>query len=647
MSFHSRVPAIPLIVSDPYFSIWLPGDRPTDAQSVHWSGARKPVKGYMTVDGCRYRFLGKDGTRAAQTLDVEVSTSATRFSMRAGAVRLEVTFWAPALAADWDALSTPITFVDFSAWSEDGREHDARVELHVDARICYDGETQPELYADAFAAEEISYGVLGQKRQRVLGHSGDHVTMDWGYAWMASREKVSCRTDALCGEWGLTAGTEPQSAFLALGYDDVAAVNYFGTPCRAWYQRQGRTLFEALSDFVSRHDALLQAVCEQDARVRADALRAGGADYEAIVCAAWRQTFGAHKLIATPEGEAALLSKENDSNGCIGTVDVSYPSIPVLLKYGPELVNALCRPVLTFASMPAWNRDFAPHDVGRYPYATGQVYGYQGALACGDVVPPLYLYPPDAALYDDRYQMPVEECGNMLIMLEAAASFGASDALARRYAPLLEKWVRYLDRYGDDPGEQLCTDDFAGHLAHNANLAAKAMVGVACYARLMRRFGQEEKANAWERRAREMAEGWLRRCGAHPSPLTLSGMGWSMKYNLVWDLALGLHLLPEAFYAEETRSYLALLNDYGMPLDSRADYTKSDWLAWCAAMARDGETRRALLAPLALYLRKTSTRVPFSDWYDTRTGDYVEFIARSVQGGLFMPMLVETNKPAN
>jgi len=342
-----------------------------------------------------------------------------------------------------------------------------------------------------------------------------------------------------------------------------------------------------------------------------------------------------------------MLSKENDSNGCIGTVDVSYPSIPILLKYCPELVNALCRPVLEFASMPVWDRDFAPHDVGRYPYATGQVYGYTGALACGDVVPPLYLYPAGAGLYDDRYQMPVEECGNMLIMLEAAASFGAGDVLARRYAPLLEGWVRYLDRYGDDPGEQLCTDDFAGHLAHNANLAAKAMVGVACYARLLRRFGQEASAARWESRAHEMARHWLERCGAHPTPLTLDGEGYSMKYNLVWDLALGLGLLPEAFYQEETRSYLDKLNRYGMPLDSRADYTKSDWLSWCAAMARDGATRRALLAPLALYLRETKTRVPFSDWYDTRTGDYVEFIARSVQGGLFMPMLVELNESAD
>ncbi|MDO5378891.1 MAG: DUF5127 domain-containing protein, partial [Clostridia bacterium] len=210
MSFHSRLPALPLVVNDPYFSIWLPGDRPTDAQSIHWSGARKPIKGYIDVDGCRYRFLGKDGVRAAETLEVEVSASATRFSMRAGAVRLEAVFWSPALAADWDALSTPVTFVDFEAWAEDGQAHEVRVSLEVDGRICYDGEMQPELHVDAFVSGGVAYGLMGQKRQRVLSHSGDHVTMDWGYCWMASWQRVTCGPALLRGEWAFTAGERPE-----------------------------------------------------------------------------------------------------------------------------------------------------------------------------------------------------------------------------------------------------------------------------------------------------------------------------------------------------------------------------------------------------------------------------------------------------
>ena len=83
------------------------------------------------------------------------------------------------------------------------------------------------------------------------------------------------------------------------------------------------------------------------------------------------------------------------------------------------------------------------------------------------------------------------------------------------------------------------------------------------------------------------------------------------------------------------------MNVYGVPLDSRADYTKSDWQIWVASMAQDGKTFRRLVAPIARYLRETGARVPFSDWYDTKSGDYVHFIARSVQGGVFMPFLMK------
>ena len=432
---------------------------------------------------------------------------------------------------------------------------------------------------------------------------------------------------------------------MLIGYDDVASINYFGVPCRAWYTRGGQTLPGAMVDFDRRYGELLAACSALDASVLKDAESIGGADYALIAAAAWRHTFAAHKLIITPEGEPALLSKENDSNGCIGTVDVSYPSIPLFLKYSPELVNALCRPVLKFASLPVWEEDFAPHDVGRYPHAIGQVYASKRGVAAGGVYPPYYLYPAGCGIYDLRYQMPVEECGNMLVMLETALSFGAADTLLKQYAPVLEKWVTYLDRYGDDPGDQLCTDDFAGHLAHNINLSAKAVVGIACYARLMKRLDRPDEAARWEARAHAMADHWLARADRPDgSPLTFDGKGWSMKYNLCWDRVLGLDLLPEDFYRRETRSYLPRLNRYGLPLDSRADYTKSDWTVWAASLASDRETFRALIAPLATYLRESTSRVAFSDWYDTKTGRYVAFIGRSVQGGVFMPLLMKQLK---
>ena len=102
-------------------------------------------------------------------------------------------------------------------------------------------------------------------------------------------------------------------------------------------------------------------------------------------------------------------------------------------------------------------------------------------------------------------------------------------------------------------------------------------------------------------------------------------------------LVLGLQHLFAMFGA--TVLVPILVNTYGLPLDSRADYTKSDWICWTARMADDAAVRTALIAPIAKELRETTSRVPFSDWYDTKTGRYVAFIARSVQGGIFALML--------
>ena len=642
MSEIDRVPAIPLIANDPYFSIWMPGDILPGTCSVHWSGAPKPMWGWLETDGKGYCFLGTSSSRMMKTVGLRVYPTRTVSQLEADGVRLEVTFWSPALPDDLDALSVPVTFVEFAVSSTDGKPHSVRLHFQADAALCYDGQTPPPLRSEHLDCDGLDLAFIGQKQQHVLGHSGDHITIDWGYLYMASPEKgVSAGNQSLDFTWECTAGEEQTRTYLMLGYDDIASVNLFGSCCRAWGLRNGKTLAQAMAEFAARHEELLSACEKLDGDVLDEARKIGGEDYAQIAAAAWRHTFAAHKLIASPDGEMVFVSKENDSNGCIGTVDVSYPSVPLFLRFCPELVNALCRPVLAFASMPVWEDDFAPHDVGRYPYATGQVYAAKDGLANGETPPPYYAYPAGSGVYNVRYQMPVEECGNMLIMLEAAASFGAEDSLIRQYGPLLDRWVRYLDTYGEDPGEQLCTDDFAGHLAHNVNLSAKAVVGIACYARMLRRQGREDEAETWEKRAKEMAEGWFRRAAkGDATALTYDGEGWSMKYNLVWDLVLGLGLLPEEFYDRETRSYLSRLNEYGLPLDSRADYTKSDWTVWSASMAQDREVFEAIIAPLARYLRETTTRVPFSDWYDTKTGRYVFFIARSVQGGVYMPFLL-------
>ena len=619
-----RLPAIPLLASDPYLSIWMPADTMTQTDACHWSGPAKPIRGVLTVDGAACRFLGAGPEPEADLTELKVTATRTCFTSEFAGVRLETCFASPALPQDLDLLSMPVTLVTLSAVSLDGAEHDVRVKLHLSDRLCYDGDIRPAMSGASFVLNGKNTAWCGQTTQKPLSHSADHSTIDWGYLYLSADGETTLVGDGLQTCCSLSAGGP--AAHLIIAYDDIASINYFGDLCKPWYRRDGRQITDAIRCVQEHFDTILNDCARLDARLAEDARNAAGEGYERLVNAAWRHTFAAHKLIATPAGEMAFLSKENDSNGCIGTVDVSYPSIPIFLKYCPELVNALCRPVLEFASMPVWTEDFAPHDVGRYPLATGQVYAARRHVGQGECYPPYYLYPAR----DVRYQMPVEECGNMLIMLEAGRAFGADPALAKQYRSLLDTWVQYLVKYGEDPDEQLCTDDFAGHLAHNVNLAAKAIIGAACYARLT---GEESYA----KQAKTMAEHLLEKIGDKGNtPLTLDGQGWSMKYNLLWDKVLGLGLMPESFYAAETASYLPRINTYGLPLDSRADYTKSDWICWTARMADDAAVRTALIAPIAKELRETTSRVPFSDWYDTKTGRYVAFI---VQGGIFALML--------
>ncbi len=633
MSRMDRLPALPLIASDPYFSVWMPADTMSQTEAIHWSGPQKPIHGVMTVDGKACRFLGVTAEPEAALTEVEVTPTRTRFVSEFAGVALEVSLTTPALPDDPDLMSMPITLATFAASSADGAAHQVSVSLTLTDSLCYDGPIRPAMTGDSFELAGHATAWCGQVVQKPLSHSGDHVTIDWGYLYLTGDGETAPVGDGLTMTW--QGAAEGQTIRAIIAYDDIASINYFGALCKPWYRRDGAQITDAITYGWAHFDEILDRCRRMDERVTADALASGGEPFAALTVAAWRQTLAAHKLIATPEGEMALLSKENDSNGCIGTVDVSYPSIPMFLRYNPELVNALCRPVMAFASMPVWTDDFAPHDVGRYPNATGQVYAAIARRRTreGDCYPPFYLYPAGAKVYDLRYQMPVEECGNMLVMLEAAVTFGAKADLKEQYRGLLDKWVRYLVQYGEDPGEQLCTDDFAGHLAHNVNLAAKAIVGVACYGRLI---GDE----SWVARAREMAGRFAQKVGmAGSTPLTLDGQGWSMKYNLLWDKVLGLNLLPDSFYTAELNSYLPRINRFGLPLDSRADYTKSDWICWTAAMADDLDTREKLLQPIVRFLRETTSRVPFSDWYDTKTGRYEAFIARSVQGGVFAPML--------
>jgi hypothetical protein len=239
--------------------------------------------------------------------------------------------------------------------------------------------------------------------------------------------------------------------------------------------------------------------------------------------------------------------------------------------------------------------------------------------------------------------MPVEESGNMILMFAALAHAEHDTAFAKRYWPLLTKWAEYLLDKGFDPENQLCTDDFAGHLAHNTNLSIKAIEALAAYAQLAKQMGDDETASKYDTAAKSMGARWTAMAAedghyrlAFDKPNT-----WSQKYNLVWDDILGLHIFPAEIATREVAFYKARLNPFGLPLDNRATYTKLDWTIWSATLATNPADFKVIIHPIFQFLNQTPDRVPMTDWYDTVSAHQIGFQARSVVGGVYIKMLAD------
>ena len=668
-----RAAAIPLITHDPYFSIWSGSDHPADKDPIHWSGLSQALRGRVHIGGKTYAFLGDSkGLPVLPVSSINVTALSTEYIFTLGKRQLSVRFTSPLIPSDLVLLSRPVSYVDCSLLGEEEVEDEIVIEFQIGRSVVstdnsliigHSGFVPEKPLVHPVSHETVStaayhYAVMGRAFQKPLGYSGDNHTVDFGYAYLASAgSDAALSFDA---ENSRILFCEPihKEVHLAVAYDDLVSINYFGEWCRAYWTKTYGTIQTAIGAAIADREMILSLCASQDEKVEKSARNScPGDDYALLCILSFRHMLAAHKLIENSEGELAFLSKENDSNGCIGTVDVSYPSTPLLLLENPALVKGLMNPVFRFAASPVWEYDFAPHDVGRYPYAWGQVYGVNPSHRDlgwthrqGGIYPPFYQYPAGLDVYSLHWQMPVEECGNMLIMAAACCLTEGSAAYALPHMETLKKWTGYLITYGEDPGEQLCTDDFAGHLAHNVNLSAKAIMGIEAFAQILTLAGKEEEAASYHETAEKMAKSLEERAfaGDHYSLVYPSSSDdstytetWSLKYNMVWDRLFGSGLFDPKVFAAETDTYVKKVGPFGTPLDNRSTYTKSDWILWSCALTDSREKRQALIGPVARFLKETESRYPFSDWYFTDTGLFRAFKGRSVQGGIFMPILTD------
>ncbi|MEK3888268.1 glutaminase family protein [Bacillus sp. FSL K6-3431] len=661
MSNQFRPPSVPLATIDPYFSVWSDADHLYDDHTKHWTNKRNSMVGIIRIDGKPKRFLGKveinDDTKyeepnALIQKSLKVEPLSSTYMFEGDGIELEVSFTSPLLLDDMDLLSRPTTYVSFQVRSIDGQPHDVDIYFDVSSDFCVNTSDQSIVWSRKNINDNITAMYMGTEDQQILKRVGDDTRIDWGYIYLAARQRSNIKT--VIHSYDLrkqfvetgqlpkmddedqprSAGASPlvmamvlecgqvterySSQYLVIAYDDIHSIEYFEKPLDAYWRRDGITFDEMLVSAIGQYEEIQNKCAAFNRKLINDSKSVGGEKYKDLLSLAYRQAIAAHKLVSDENGDILFFSKENFSNGCIATVDVSYPSIPLFLHYNPEFVKGMMRPIFHYAASEDWTFNFAPHDMGCYPKANGQVYG-ENRL---------------------ENQMPIEECGNMLIMAGAVSVYENNADFAKKHWKLLTKWANYLKENGLDPENQLCTDDFAGHLAHNANLSIKAILGIGAYSIMCKMLGEED--GVYYQAAKEMASKWVLMADANDHyKLTFDSEpdSWSLKYNLVWDRLFKLHLFPEDIIEKEIRYYIGRQNKFGIPLDNRNTYTKSDWLVWCASMAKSKDDFEQMITPLWNFLNESPSRVPFTDWYDTVTGKQIGFQNRSVVGGIFIKLL--------
>jgi hypothetical protein len=618
----------------------------------HWTRHNHSLVSLIRIDGKTYRLMGVQPSDAPplEQKSVEVLPTRSIYEFEGAGVHVTMTFMQPALPDDLDVYSWPLSYITWQVRSSDGGKHEVQLYDSTSSQLAVNS-TREQVEWSRSTAGGLTLLRVGTKTQNVLGSCGDDHRINWGYAYAAAPSKDSkaaigaaSALEELFVEKGSLPSADdsrmpravsdsgPVMAFafdlgsvgadvvqrqVIVAYDEIFAIKYFGKKLLPYWARNGVKIDQLLQTASREYPKLLDRCEKFDRELMEDMTKVGGERYAVITALSYRECVAANGLAADANKQPLFFTKENTSNGDIATVDVFFPMDPIWIFLSPSLAKASLVHVLMYSASPHWKFPNAPHDLGTYPLVFGRDDGGEG--------------------------MPVEESGNMLILCDAIAHADGNPDFVAPWWPQLTQWANYLEKYGLDPENQLCTDDFMGHLAHNANLSVKAILGLAAYGDLCRMRGDQATAEKYFALAKADAQHWMKVAaeGDHYRLAFDKPRTWSQKYNLVWDRILGLNVFPPSVAQAEIAHYKKVMLRYGVPLDSRTHLTKTDWSFWSATLADNQADFESIIAPIYDYLHNTTVRDPIADSYETDRINSGGMHARPVVGGFFIKMLTD------
>lgn len=576
-----RQEPVPLVVHDPFFSLWSSRTGPTTGATAHASGRVVPMCVLARIDGDKVvRLLGGEPQEipAPDQSATVVDFTTTRFSSLVAGVELELAFVTPALPDDLDVLAWPVTYVELQARSSDGNEHSIDFYLDVAALAAVEAPSErvqgrlvaiegletacvealdPPWRAPSSTRERLECGIVFASARQGPGVRANFGPADELRRAFVERRSasvspsflepraaadgasaISLRLEGRAGAGYVTAKSDaaPVLARAILAYDEPWSVRYGEERLRPYWRRDGMDVAALLQAVDAAGEQVVARCNEFDRELSSDLIASGGASWMQACRLAYRPTRGASKLCADRNGRPLIFVRGADAGHAISPANAVGTGALQQLLLSSDLAKAMLVPLLERAASSAWKAPFAPHDLGTFPHAAG---------------------PADETVTNRATS--VADCADLILLVAAICQREGRVELAARYWQSLSSWSSFL-------AEETSTMKDSGL---DSTTHAKSVLALAAIARIARQMGSTQRALELELLARTQAAEWENLASTQGAGVVDPSLA------LAWNKALQLELFGAKLESRERE-----------PAFLRALADPSLWSKWFARGAK-------------------------------------------------------------